>query len=414
MRRLPFLLAGIILVLLGTARVWGSARSAAPDPEAISWQGLASPLEAPPLYNWRVCADLGFGPVPGVSGSRQRFRMCHTGGWAMQAYCVQLNRPAPAVGTICSRNGDTFWCGSAVQSLRTYRVLQTPTPSPSPSPTGTPTPSPTPTTSPSPTPTTPAPTPTPRGRAGGSGLLVGYLQAIMKAGARAIGVLLSPGHSPNPSPPTSETVDPPAAGLSPGFYGIDFSNREQSVRILIFPPDKKVNKGKPIIISFIPGRKCKFGDHHGCVNSYSVGASEVTFVTVHSGVGGEAEPFRLAMEGSGVFGAAYPLGKVQANLQALDGAKVVLTQGKKRIEGFRLAATTRVEPKWVNEYFKAPVEGAASFAAAIDPGFRAAVPTTAPQLIFETCGWRVRGERSAGRLPSTSASVYLGVIEKEP
>jgi hypothetical protein len=199
---------------------------------------------------------------------------------------------------------------------------------------------------------------------------------------------------------------------SPGFYGVDFSDPHRWVRILIFPRHKNVNQGKPIIISFIPGRKCTYGDHHGCVNTYPAGASEVTFVTVHSGVGGEAELFRLAMEGSGLFGAAYSLEKVEANLKALDGAEVVIMQGKKRMEGFRLAAVTRIEPKWVNEYFKVPVSGAAAFAAAIDPAFRFAVPPATPQLIFETCGWRVRGERGAGRMPSTSASIYLGVIKK--
>jgi len=317
------------------------------------------------------------------------------------------------LGATCSRRGDTFYCGSGLQVLRTYRVLQTPTPSPTPSPTSTPAPSPTPTLIPSPTPTSPASTPTPRVRAGGSGLLLGTLQAIIRAGTRAINDLLSPGHSPIPSIPTPETIEPPAAEASPGFYGIDFNDPHQWVRILIFPPHKNVNKGKPILIAFIPGRKCTYGDHHGCVNTYMAGANEVTFVTVHSGVGGEAEPFRFAVEGSGPFGAAYPLNKVKADLKALDGAQVVLMQGKKRIEGFHLMAVTRLEPKWVDEYFKAPVDGAATFAAAIDPGFRSAVPPVAPQLVFETCGWRVRGEHGAGRLPSTSASIYLGVIEKD-
>ena len=37
-----------------------------------------------------------------------------------------------------------------------------------------------------------------------------------------------------------------------------------------------------------------------------------------------------------------------------------------------------------------------------------------PLLVFETCGWKVTGEAWARGTTSTTASIYLGVIQKKP
>jgi hypothetical protein len=116
-----------------------------------------------PINNWYVCTDLGIGPVPGLSDPRQRFKVCHDSGWEVYAYCIEPNFPAPTLGTVCSLiNDQTLFCGAQVQSLREYRILQTPaastgTPSVTPSPTATNTFTPTPTNTASPT-ATPTPT----------------------------------------------------------------------------------------------------------------------------------------------------------------------------------------------------------------------------------------------------------------
>ena len=197
------------------------------------------------------------------------------------------------------------------------------------------------------------------------------------------------------------------------FNGIDFGDRSKRIRITIYPPDKRVNKGKPITISFIPGRRCQYSDHRGCVAAFQAAqGNPVTFLSVHSGVRGEGQALRHALEGTSLRGAGYPLSKVVSNLETLDGAEVVITQGKVRIEGFTLVALSRIEPKWVNDYLEQPMDAALPFATALDPGL--AADPNLPQLVIETCGWRIAGERGAAKVPNTSASIYLGLIQKKP
>jgi hypothetical protein len=118
-----------------------------------------------PVHGWTVCADLGVGPVPGLPASVQRLRLCQGSGWEVQAYCLNPQQPAPALGSACSMLNDTdFWCGDSVQQLRNYQLLQTPAPSSTPLPSSTPSPLPSPTATvtplPSLTPTLPLPSET--------------------------------------------------------------------------------------------------------------------------------------------------------------------------------------------------------------------------------------------------------------
>jgi hypothetical protein len=131
--------------------------------------GLAP--DAKPAKGWVICKDLGIGPVPGILGSRQRFKLCHPSGWEVKTYCTFPNYPAPRLGATCTRNGDLYTCGSGVQQLREYGVIATP-PAPTASPTAiTATPSLTVTPTPNATTTPPSPTSTPvhRPRPGGPG-----------------------------------------------------------------------------------------------------------------------------------------------------------------------------------------------------------------------------------------------------
>jgi hypothetical protein len=206
------------------------------------------------------------------------------------------------------------------------------------------------------------------------------------------------------------TPQPPA-----GFYGLDLDDPSHRVRILIFPPNKQVNRGKPILISFIPGQICNFGDNRACVNVYQADSgAQVTFITIHSGVGGEGQAFRHAVEGTGLNSAGLPLKEVRANLKALDGAEVVILQGKRRVEGFILATAARIPPRFMRAYFEEPIQETLLFASAIDQSLLGLALSDLPLLVIETCGWKMPGEPWARGVTSTTASIYLGVIQKKP
>lgn len=208
-------------------------------------------------------------------------------------------------------------------------------------------------------------------------------------------------------PPTPAAVT--TASLK--FYKIDFEDQRERVSIRIQPAGAEVNRGNPISIEFYPGSHCAFGDGYACANVYLAGNGEqVTFLTVHSGIGGEGEPFRRAVEGAWINQALYPLPQVQANLEALTGAKVSLSQGGKSQDGFRLAALVRVPAEGVGAYFRSPVSAALRLAARSNPGLKSYLEPNQPLLVFETCGWKMPGEPWADGVTSTSGSVYLGVI----
>jgi hypothetical protein len=201
-------LVWIGLILLGIFGI-GITAWLAYHVDFFSRSGRASAVLAPkPINNWYVCTNLGIGPVPGLPDPRQRFKVCHDSGWEVYAYCIEPNVPAPSIGTVCTLiNDQTFFCGAGVQSLREYRILQTPaagtgTPSVTPSPTATNTAIPTPTNTTTPTPTntatltasptpfnntTPHAPPTPRPHPGGPGNLPAWQRML---GMLGVGLLL--------------------------------------------------------------------------------------------------------------------------------------------------------------------------------------------------------------------------------
>lgn len=199
------------------------------------------------------------------------------------------------------------------------------------------------------------------------------------------------------------------------FYGIDFSNAGKRIRIKIVPKDRSVNAGKPLIISFIPGEKCNYGDQHACVSAYqSDPGSQVIFVTTHSGVGGEAEEFRYAVEGIGLDRSGFSLARVHANLRSLDGAGVIISQAGVEIKGMKLVAAGRVPAAGIHRYFSMPINRALETAATMDPALQESTHPGQVQLVFETCGWKMPEEPWAPGVTSTTGSVYLGVIQKKP
>jgi hypothetical protein len=429
MKRAGFILAGLFLVLLVVGVRWPQPTSAAEPPPFDDL--FLAPQGQKPENNWRVCRDLGIGPVPGLGIRRQRFRLCHGQGWEVLAYCLEPNLPAPAVGTRCTRiTGNTYFCGSGIQRLREYSIVETPTPvtTPTPLPTSTLTPTAT------ATPTTPAPPAqppqetrpparpptrrqgTPRAPSGGRGNFdLGYLMSLDWLAGPTRTPFYPRLKTPTPFQPHAPTQIPAKTEPLQGFYGLDLTNPEHRVRILIFPQDKRINAGKPILISFLPGQRCNYGDNRGCVNSYqSEAGGLVTFITVHSGMGGEGQAFRHAMEGTGINRAGFSLNEVRQHLRALEGAEVVILQGKRRYEGFTLSVAARLPSKSMRAYFNTPIWGALDFAAGFDEMLSELRDSDLPLLVFETCGWKMPGEPLGRGATDTTASVYLGVIQKKP
>ena len=202
----------------------------------------------------------------------------------------------------------------------------------------------------------------------------------------------------------------PFAGQS--LKSIDFSPSRNRITITIQPPDERVNKGKPIVIRFYPGEKCKFGDKRGCVVEYQPDElSKVLFVSIHSGVGGQGQRLRNAFEGTGLNRAKYKIERVSENLEALSGAKVTIAQGDVEISGLRLMIAARLPGSVMEEYFDFPAQEALATAATFESNLADYVMPGQPQLVIETCGWRMPGEEADAVTKDTAASIYLVVIQ---
>jgi hypothetical protein len=215
--------------------------------------------------------------------------------------------------------------------------------------------------------------------------------------------------------PTSVEASAPTPVLEPAleFYGIDFG-RSQRVEIKITPPNELVNKGKPIKISFIPGNNCRFGTRRGCVYAYKPTYNgNVLLITVHSGVGGEAQRWRSALEGTGINRAGNTLEQTLANMRAFENARVVIRQGEQEINTARLGPLVRIPASALDGYFDAQLAEVLSFAARYDTGIVNWIFPEQPIIVLETCGWKMPGEPGAEGLSDTTGSIYLAVIRQQ-
>lgn len=220
---------------------------------------------------------------------------------------------------------------------------------------------------------------------------------------------LAPGHTA--LPPTST----PFPGATYDFYNIAFHPGSSGIKLLIDPPNDQVNRSQPIVITINPSRKCPYEDGRACVSAFRTAkGGNVIFVSVHSGVGGQAEAFRRAIEGLGVNRAGFSLKKIRSNLAGIAGAAVQIQQGERLVDGLQLAAIGRVPPNLIQDYFHSPVEQALAIAATANPGLEDFTNSAGTFLVFETCGWTVPGEAWAPGVTSFSSSVYVGVIQLAP
>lgn len=436
--------------LLLTSLLWRSGYTATSQEFSQAPQST-NPTPTKPVNDWQICEDMGRGPVPGLTDIRYRVKLCHPDGWVVRAYCLRPLLDPPKVGTVCERTSEnTYWCGEGVQPVKEYIIKQTPVP-------------------PTPTPTS-TPTATLRPPPGGRGFtdLNHYRASIQNLNnAESLdSTLASPTATPfNPSLPTptvalgydspptptptpfqpsypTPTATPPSptesyiygqehesqsspinvvgkanesipSEPSKNFYGIDFTNSSMRIVIQIQPNDRRVNGGRPIVISFFPGDQCLSEDKTACVNAYlNSNSVETIFVTVHSGVGNEGQAFRHAIEGTGYNQAALTLKQVKKNMTSLVGAEVTIIQGDLVVSGLQISSTSRIPANAVSDYIDRPIELALETAAEFDLPLSEYTQSDKPIIVFETCGWRMTGERWAKGVTNTSSSIYIGIIQK--
>jgi len=75
-------------------------------------------------------------------------------------------------------------------------------------------------------------------------------------------------------------------------------------------------------------------------------------------------------------------------------------------------AIARIPAKSLNRYVNTDLNDTLDFAASLDGEFEPVLQTNQPQVVFETCGWRMPGESALNGVSPTSASIYLPVIQK--
>ncbi len=91
---------------------------------------------------------------------------------------------------------------------------------------------------------------------------------------------------------------------------------------------------------------------------------------------------------------------------------MTIRQDGVEIGGFRLVSTARVPAQSIQNYFSLPVTEAIYQASLYNSGLIDFIDPGTTQLVIETCGWKMRGEPWAPEVTPTSASIYLGVIQK--
>ena len=264
-------------------------------------------------------------------------------------------------------------------------------------------------------------------RRGSAILLICLLLLVSACAAPLDAPAFSFQHTPTPFQPSAPTGTPflPLVSTQSAeevellpyvFHGQDFS---------VDGRDIQVTFEGGLAVTIRPGWPCEFTDHRACISLHQDG--RLILATVHSGVGGEADALRHALEGTGWNRAGLPLEAVRANLLALQGADLrIATQGAQG-EGngtgdqsapgdlagrsdLTVLAAVRVPAGMVNEYYRLPVDDALARLAKNSPELAAALRSGRKLLAIETCGWRHPEEAWAPGVTDTSASVYLIVI----
>ncbi len=211
-------------------------------------------------------------------------------------------------------------------------------------------------------------------------------------------------------PAPTPTLLPTGAPETPRVAAFDWlreSEESGKVRLVIQPPSG-VNGGREIKSTFILSSACDYGTGRACLSTHRAG--QVTLLTIHSGLGGEGEALRTAVEGTGLNMAFFSLERIRRNMDALAGSPVTLRSEQGSRDDLELAALVRVPPARLEAYFQQPFDEALDAAEMDNPGLADVLDEAEDWLVFEICGWQLPGEGwFPGVTPSTGA-IYLGFI----
>jgi hypothetical protein len=193
---------------------------------------------------------------------------------------------------------------------------------------------------------------------------------------------------------------------------IIFEEGSPPITILLDPGIEQNHAITPVVVTFLPGEQCNLGDGHACIYEFSTSeGNKITFVSVHSGFGGEGDALRNLFEGTGINMGLFEPARVLRIAQSLSGTDVEITQGDKKIEGLALTSVTRIPPEHFAAYTALPIEEGLDYA--VQNNLLDLALLNQDLLIIETCGWRLPGETQIEGLKITSSSVYLAVISLE-
>lgn len=215
------------------------------------------------------------------------------------------------------------------------------------------------------------------------------------------------------APPAVASAAPPEPTPAPGaeFAALFMQGADRPAALRIAPP-AAVNGGRELAMHFTPAGSCPYGSGLACLSRHLGG--RVTLLTIHSGLGGEGEVFRAAVEGSGLNLAFFSLPQIQRSLAALSGAPAALRVGEQARDDLTLARVVRVPPRRLAAYFSRPFDEALAAAAEDDPAVAELLAQGGDLLLFEICGWQLPGEAWAEGVTPSTGSVYLGFIAIRP
>jgi len=197
--------------------------------------------------------------------------------------------------------------------------------------------------------------------------------------------------------------------IEPFLSSIDFSPNGSPIRVNIKPKHDGIESDDIVTISFLPGNQCSYGDGRACVYTFNMpNQRKVTLISIHSGMGGEGEPFRDLVEGTGINQGFYAVDQAIKNAQAIIGSDVLIKQGEFAITGLALSAIARIPPAHVETYLSLPIE--LSLAYAVDIGVLDPDNLDEDMFVFETCGWQLPGEEKNADYPNSTQSIYLGIV----
>lgn len=208
--------------------------------------------------------------------------------------------------------------------------------------------------------------------------------------------------------PTATPLPTPTPAPRP-ILSADVIEANRPITLRIYP-NAALHGGQPLEITFVPGADCPFGDQRACLSLHRGGA--LSLLTIHSGVGGQSEAFRRAVEGSGLDSALFSLSTIQDNLRALEGAAVELHLGDGSRIDLTLVGVARIPPIDLAQYFALPVDQALDIAAFYNPALDPVLESDEPLLAFEICGWKVAGESGAEEFDRTTGSIYFGLLKR--